>query len=90
MSRRNLRAGLRRRRAAPIARYDRLPPDLRRWLQQAALPWSVARVERLWARALRDCGGDADLALERLDRAQTRALRRDAAATWGAGYPAPH
>ena len=90
MSRRNLQSGLRRRRAAPIARYDRLPPELRQWLQQAALPWSVARVERIRARALGECAGDADRALDRLNRAQARALRRDAAATWGAGYPAPH
>lgn len=87
MSKRNLVSGLRRRRAVPMHRYDGLPPELRRWLQQAALPWSVSRAERIWARALRDCDGDAVAALARLERAQARALGRDAAATWGAGYP---
>ena len=30
----------RRRRSCPITQYDRLPPELRHWLAQAALPWS--------------------------------------------------
>lgn len=35
----NLASSLRRRRRpCPIAQYDRLPPELRRWLAQAALP----------------------------------------------------
>lgn len=90
MSRRNLRSGLRRRRAVPMHRFDRLPPELRHWLQHAALPWSVARVEQLWLRALRQCGGDRAQALQHLDKAQSRALARDAAATWGTGYPTAH
>lgn len=38
----NLRSSLKRRsrQGDAMARFDRLPPDLRRWLAQAALPWS--------------------------------------------------
>ncbi len=74
---RNLRTGLRRRaREAPMAAYDRLPPDLRRWLAGAALPWSAASALRLWQRALRECG-DTQGALARLDRAERATLARD-------------
>ncbi len=48
--------------------YDRLPPELRRWLADAALPWNPASALRLWQRALRDrC--DLKSALARLERA---------------------
>ena len=74
---RNLRSSLRTRaREAPMAAYDRLPPELRRWLAGAALPWSAASALRLWQRALRDCG-DAQAALARLDRAERATLARD-------------
>lgn len=90
MTRRNYRSALRKRRAVPLHRFDKLPPELRRWLQQAALPWSVAQAERIWAKAMRESGGNRAQALARLDRAQASAIARDAPAVWGDGYPAPH
>lgn len=87
--RRNLSTALpRRRRVAPMAAYDRLPPELRRWLAQAALPWSPQSVARLWSRALREAGGDRHQAQARLDRAEAQRLAQDAARVWGATHPA--
>lgn len=68
--------------------YDRLPPELRRWLAQAALPWSPQSVVRLWTRALAGAAGDRATALARLECAETRRLAADAARIWGPGYPA--
>jgi hypothetical protein len=77
--RRNLRSGFpgRVRAARPLDAYDRLPAPLRRWLAQAALPWSVRSADRLWRRALAQCGGDEARALERLDAAEARQLARE-------------
>jgi len=69
-----------RRAANPMASFDRLPPTLRRWLAQAALPWSARSAARAWASALRDTGGDERAALARLDRIETAMLARDRAA----------
>jgi hypothetical protein len=85
--RRNVVTSLRRRRAPPMAGFDRLPPPLRRWLHHAAVPWSVDSVLRLWQRALAEAGSEAE-ALARLDAAEARALARDAARLWGPGHPA--
>ena len=63
-----------------MAEFDRLPPDLRRWLAQAALPWSAASALRLWRRTLTE-GGDSMLALARLDRAERATLARDRLST---------
>ncbi|WP_276617454.1 DUF6525 family protein [Qingshengfaniella alkalisoli] len=47
----NSRSALkRRRRANSMASFDGLPPELRRWLAQAALPWSAHSARRLWRR----------------------------------------
>lgn len=85
--RRNIVTSLRRRRAAPMRAFDRLPPALRRWLQSAALPWSVTSALRLWERALAEEGSEA-AALARLDAAEARSLARDAARLWGPEHPA--
>lgn len=74
------------RRADPMAAYDRLPPDLRSWLAEAALPWSAASVHRLWQRALRETGC-ARAARERLSAAEAKTLAREAAAVWGKSHP---
>jgi hypothetical protein len=74
------------RRADPMAAYDRLPPDLRSWLAEAALPWSAASVHRLWQRALRETGC-TKAARERLARAEAKTLAREAARVWGRAYP---
>jgi hypothetical protein len=88
-ARRNLRTALkRRRRAHPMQRFDRLPPELRCWLHDAALPWSPDSALRLWRRALAECRGDVSAVRARLDRVEARALIRDAAALWGPGHPA--
>lgn len=84
-SRRNMRSSLPRsgRRANPMAAYDCLPPDLRLWLAQAALPWSARSALRIWRRALRSCGGDAEAARQELSRIERANLRKDAARIWG-------
>lgn len=78
----------RRRRGAPMAAYDRLPPEVRRWLAQAALPWSPQSVARLWAKALAGAAGDRTAALARMSRAEARRIAADAALVWGSGHPA--
>lgn len=88
MTKANLRTSLRRARCtAPMARYDRLPPELRRWLAQAALPWSPKSCLRLWHRCLIKSHGDVKAAEERLYLAEQKMLRRDAAQIWGEHYP---
>lgn len=60
----------------PMAAHDRLPPDLRRWMIHAALPWSAESALRLWRRALRETGCKA-AALARMEAAERRTLQRD-------------
>lgn len=67
--------------------YDRLPPALRRWLAEAALPWSAPSVRRAWTRALAACDGCEKQALARLSRAEARLLARDAPKVWGTLVP---
>ncbi len=78
----NLASSLRRR-SSTMQEYDRLPPELRAWLAQAALPWSVASVRKLWAAAKRQAP-TPDAALQRLTDLEQRALNRDAPQIWGA------
>ncbi|WP_230382973.1 DUF6525 family protein [Paracoccus shanxieyensis] len=86
----NLRSSLRRRGStSPMAAYDRLPLDLRRWLAGAALPWSAHSALRLWRRAMRDRPADTAHALQMLSAAETRLLGRDAGRIWGRDYPSP-
>ncbi|MCF3595811.1 DUF6525 family protein [Rhodobacteraceae bacterium LMO-12] len=67
----------RRQRAAdPMAAYDALPPVLRRWLADAALPWSPVSCRRIWLVARANGDGDAEV-LARLDRAERKTLSRD-------------
>ena len=56
--------------------YDALPPELRRWMAGAALPWSPRSCARLWAKARRR-GLTADAAIALLDTAERRTLARD-------------
>lgn len=82
----NLATSLRKRlRARPMEDFDRLPPDLRRWLAQAALPWSARSAARIWQKAGRN--GGADERCNRLDAIERAMLRRDAIRTWGPDYP---
>ena len=78
----NLRSPRARQRAADAMReHDRLPPDLRLWASQAALPWSPRSLKRVWERALRQTGC-RKAALERLSAAEAHTLARDAPAVW--------
>lgn len=70
------RQKLRARRSDPMACFDNLPPELRRWLAEAALPWSPISCRRLWDRARRE-GANAAEALAALDNAESKALRRE-------------
>lgn len=72
----NLRSPLARRRpSGGMAAFDALPPALRRWLHDAALPWSPDSARRVWARALRQARGCEATALAALDRAEAARLR---------------
>ncbi|NEX46811.1 DUF6525 family protein [Pseudotabrizicola algicola] len=70
-----------------MAAHDGLPPPLRAWATQAALPWSPASLHKLWLRALRETGC-TKAALARLSAAEAASLRREAAQVWGRDYPA--
>lgn len=59
----------------PMRVYDGLPPELRAWIADAALPWSPLSCLRLWRRALRE-EGCARAARARLDRAEAARLVR--------------
>lgn len=78
MTLRNLATSLpaKARAGSPMAAFDRLPPELRRWLHEAALPWSPRSVARLYARARAD-GADQDAALARLVAVERALLARD-------------
>lgn len=64
-----------RRAVDPMRVYDRLPPELRAWVANAALPWSPVSCLRLWRRALRE-EGCVLAARARLDRAEAACLDR--------------
>ncbi|MDJ1015077.1 MAG: DUF6525 family protein [Paracoccaceae bacterium] len=63
----------RRRREDPMREFDRLPPVLRAWLSQAALPWRPRSVRRAYDRALAECG-EPDAALRELERLEAARL----------------
>jgi hypothetical protein len=69
-----------------MAAHDKLPPALRVWATQAALPWSSRSLHRLWTRALAETGC-AEEALSRLTAAEKATIRREAVAVWGPAYP---
>jgi len=76
---RNLgQTSLRRKRRAtdPMAAYDRLPPDLRKWLADASLPWSPKSAQRIWVKSLAK-GMSHEEALAALARAEAATLSRD-------------
>jgi hypothetical protein len=86
----NLNTSLKRRNRPgdPMAAYDKLPLELRKWLAQAALPWSARSALRLWHKAMHACDGDTCEACGRLSRAEQAMLRKDARSIWGESYPA--
>ena len=70
---------------SPMQAYDALPPELRRWLSTACLPWSPASALKIWNRA----GGPANPhdALSRLDAIERSMLQKDAAIWQGMTAP---
>ncbi|WP_299847647.1 DUF6525 family protein [uncultured Roseovarius sp.] len=65
-----------RRSADPMAAYDGLPAPLRRWLSEAALPWSPSSARRIWSRSLGK-GLTPEETLLSLDQAEAKTLSRD-------------
>ncbi len=65
-----------RRASDPMRDYDRLPPLVRQWLANAALPWRPQSALKAFDRALARTG-DPDHALRELDRLQANQLARD-------------
>ncbi len=57
----------------PMAAYDRLPPPLRQWLSQAALPWSPASARRIWSKS-RAKGLSPEETLHALKKAEEKTL----------------
>lgn len=66
----------RRTRRDPMRAFDALPPSLRRWIADAALPWSPTSCRRIWQRA-RARGEPVEAILARLDRAEALTLSKD-------------
>ena len=76
----NLGATSLRRRSRPgsaMQSFDALPAPVRRWLSEAALPWSPASARRMWCRA-KARGLSVEQALRMLSEAEHRMLARDA------------
>ena len=71
--------GLKRRRRSedPMAAYDRLPRELRIWMQNAKLPWSAASCRAVWHKT-KARGDDLSQTLASLDRAEAATLARAA------------
>lgn len=82
MSRNLGESSLRRKRRAgdPMAAFDGLPPPLRQWLSEAALPWSPASVRRIWSKS-RAKGLSPEETLLSLSQAEARTLARDRQST---------
>lgn len=66
----------RRTRRDPMRAFDALPPSLRRWIADAALPWSPTSCRRIWQRA-RARGEPVEAILARLDRAEALTLSKE-------------
>ncbi|WP_170331974.1 DUF6525 family protein [Ruegeria arenilitoris] len=66
----------RRRSENPMREFDSLPPILRAWVSQAALPWRPRSVLRAYNTALARTG-DQSRALEELRRLEAAQLAKD-------------
>ena len=56
--------------------FDGLPAPLRKWLAEAALPWSPASVRRIWSKSQAK-GLSPEETLVSLSHAEARMLARD-------------
>ena len=66
----------RRRTEDPMREFDRLPPVLRNWITQAALPWRPRSVLRAYNKALARTG-DQSRALDELGHLEAAHLAKD-------------
>ncbi|MEO0916060.1 MAG: DUF6525 family protein [Pseudomonadota bacterium] len=66
----------RRRAGSPMAAFDRLPAPLRKWLSEAALPWSPSSARRIWIKS-RAQGLSVEEAIASLTSAEAKLLERD-------------
>ena len=67
-----------------MAAYDRLPPELRAWMQGAALPWSPRSCRAIWKKVKQNGGTDTQ-AVARLAAVEAAMLQRDGAKNHGNG-----
>lgn len=65
----------RRRKGDPMRDFDALPQPLRRWMSEAALPWSPTSCRRIWQRS-RARGEPVERVLARLNHAQEQMLAK--------------
>ncbi|MFM7442822.1 MAG: DUF6525 family protein [Tabrizicola sp.] len=72
----------------PMRDHDALPPPLRAWATQAALPWSARSLLRAWNRSLVTTGS-LEAAIRYLERLEAMVLAGQASKVWGEGYPCP-
>ena len=68
----------RRRQCDTMSDFDKMPIILRKWLNEAALPWGPRSVLRVYNKAFLRTG-DPNLALADLDRVQKIQLSKDRA-----------
>ena len=71
----------------PLAEFDKLPPELRAWVSNAALPWRPGSVRAAYEKAFAKTG-NARHALEELDRIESRLVAKDASHIWMGQHPA--
>ncbi|MEL6521243.1 MAG: DUF6525 family protein [Pseudomonadota bacterium] len=69
-----------RRSGGSMAAFDGLPPPLRQWLSEAALPWSPNSARRIWSKSLAK-GLSLEETLSALSQAEARTLARDRLST---------
>ena len=77
----------RKRSGNPMQDYDNLPPELRQWLSEAALPWRPKSVRHAYQKAIARTG-DPQSALAELNRLQQVLVSKDACKIWGRDHPA--
>ncbi len=65
------------RRGDPMEAFDRLPPELRRWMTGANLPWSPKSCERIWRKA-KSRGLSVNERLQLLDKVEASTLNKAA------------
>ena len=82
MSRNLGQCGLRRKRRSvdPMTAFDGLPAPVRRWMAEAALPWSPTSVRRIWAKSQAK-GFSIEDTLQSLHQAEARTLALDPQST---------